>query len=175
MELKLIQLEQRHTDQLAKYFKALVDNGDTKWFRPFELTDEQAAYLCNTETKDKFYFLEGRDLISKKNEYVVSQNVYYQYYLSIIVGFGMLRGWNQGYDVPSLGISIHPDWRAKGLGRKFMNLLHKQAIKCGASKVRLSVYPDNTTAITLYNSMGYGIIDVKEGQTIMEKSLDWIK
>ena len=61
-----------------------------------------------------------------------------------------------------MGIAIHPERRAGGLAKNFMNFLHAEAKKRGATKVRLTVYADNNTALGLYKSLGYHLVD-KQG------------
>jgi ribosomal-protein-alanine N-acetyltransferase len=78
----------------------------------------------------------------------------------------MLRGWDAGYAVPSLGMALHPSARGQGLGRTFMELLHDAARTRGARRVRLKVYPENEAARTLYERLGYVFSDFEEGQLV---------
>lgn len=71
------------------------------------------------------------------------------------VVYGLLRGWDAGFSVPSLGIAVHPQYRSRGLGRMMMEYLHCCARLRGATSVRLKVYPDNIKARRLYESLGY--------------------
>lgn len=83
------------------------------------------------------------------------------------VGYGMLRGWDAGYDVPSLGVAVSSNFRGFGLGRLMMEHLHVSARIRGSAKVRLRVYDDNKVAIRLYESLGYEWMPVKEyGQRV---------
>lgn len=72
-----------------------------------------------------------------------------------VVAYGMLRGWEEGFEVPSLGIAVDRQWRGLGLGRRLMSHLHAVAAERGASTVRLKVDRTNTAAIALYRSFGY--------------------
>lgn len=83
-----------------------------------------------------------------------------------ITGYGMLRGWDEGYDIPSLGIIIHPDQRGKGLGKAFMGFLHRLAEKCHAQKIMLKTYTENEKALGLYKKMGYQFSQKSQGQWI---------
>ncbi len=58
-----------------------------------------------------------------------------------IVAYGMLRGWDEGYETPSLGIAVHSEWQARGVGRRMMEHLHQVARVRGAKRIRLKVYP----------------------------------
>ncbi len=81
------------------------------------------------------------------------------YYLLVedekILGYGILRGWDEGYQTPSLGIAISPCVRGSGLGTLLMNFLHVAASRRGSRKVRLRVLKNNKKAISLYKNSGY--------------------
>ena len=79
-----------------------------------------------------------------------------------VIGYGMLRGWSEGYEIPSLGIAIAPSARGQGLGRAFMHFLHAAARRRGSTKVRLRVDANNAAALTMYKSLGY-VFDANEG------------
>ncbi|MFN8515656.1 MAG: GNAT family N-acetyltransferase [Chloroflexia bacterium] len=83
-----------------------------------------------------------------------------------ILGYGMLRGWDAGYEVPSLGIAIHPQYRGSGLGKLLMQFLHCAARWKGATQIRLKVYPDNPRAIKLYQQLGYAFGKMEHEQLV---------
>lgn len=72
-----------------------------------------------------------------------------------MVAYGMLRGWDEGYDIPSLGIVVSASHRGLGLGRGMMEHLHAVARERGAGTIRLKVYKANAVATQLYRRMGY--------------------
>ena len=72
-----------------------------------------------------------------------------------VVAYGMLRGWDDGYEIPSLGIAVHPAARGSGAGRELMEHLHREARARRAPSVRLTVYSDNASARRLYEELGY--------------------
>ena len=119
---------------LADFFRALRAAGDDSFFRPHPLTDAEAGVRTRYRGQDLYYVIveEGR-----------------------ILGYGFLRGWDEGYDVPALGIVIRPALRGTGLGRMLMHVLHQAARRRGASRVRLRVFPENTAARRLYEDLGY--------------------
>jgi len=132
--LEIIKLNPNIEQGLASFF-ADVSKGDyANYYHPYSLTSETAEKLCGLSSKDLHYVLtdNGR-----------------------ILGHGMLRGWDEGYDVPSLGIVIHPDAANKGLGNMFVRFLHSAAWARGCSRIRLSVHKDNTAALTIYKKLGY--------------------
>ena len=130
---------------LVEFFRALKRAGDDKYFHPHPLTDEEAKRRAHYSGKDLYYVLVEGDKV---------------------LGYGILRGWDEGYEAPSLGIVIHPAVRGMGLGKLFMHFLHAAARRRGASKIRLKVYPDNTTAVTMYQELGYTFQAEEAGQLV---------
>jgi len=130
---------------LAEFFRTLKEEGVDQYFHPHSFTDEEAKRRAQYRGKDLYYVLvEGNK----------------------VLGYGMLRGWDEGYDVPSLGIAMHPAVRGMGLGKLFMHFLHAAARRRGATKIVLKVYPDNTTAVTLYKGLGYAFQVEEAGQLV---------
>lgn len=138
-------LDETWAQPLAELFRALREAGDEKQFHPHPLTDEGAA-MCTRYT--------GRDLY-----YVLVEG-------SRVLGYGFLRGWDEGYEVPSLGLAIHPAARGVRLGETFMHVLHVAARRRGAKTVRLKVYPGNVTAVRLYERLGYRFVGEEAGQLV---------
>jgi [ribosomal protein S18]-alanine N-acetyltransferase len=122
------------TEALAGFFTTLREAGDETHFHPHPLIPEEAERICNYSGRDLYYAM------TESNE---------------ILGYGMLRGWDEGYAIPSLGIAMHPKVRGVGLGRVFMHFLHIAAKRRGAREVRLKVYPDNLRALRMYQYLGY--------------------
>jgi ribosomal protein S18 acetylase RimI-like enzyme len=115
-------------------------------FHPHPLTIDEAARICA---------YQGPDI------YTVALTQ------SEILAYGMLRGWEEGYAIPSLGILISSDARGTGLAQLIMQYLHYSARLRGASKIRLSVYPSNVKAVSLYRRIGYRFDSTgKNGQLI---------
>ena len=83
-----------------------------------------------------------------------------------MVGYGMLRGWDEGFAVPALGIYLAPQARGSGIGRRFMDALHRMALERGAQRVMLKVYPDNKAAVALYRRIGYVFHGETKGQLV---------
>jgi ribosomal-protein-alanine N-acetyltransferase len=130
---------------LGELFEALRRSGAGREFHPHPLTREEAARRCRYIGRDLYYvLLDGARAL----------------------GYGMLRGWDEGYEVPSLGIAIHPDEQGRGLGTAFMHLLHAAAKRRGARRVRLKVYPRNLRAVRLYEGLGYRFEGEEHGQLV---------
>jgi ribosomal protein S18 acetylase RimI-like enzyme len=131
-------------DGLADLFLALARAGDERLFHPHPLTHAASRTVCRHRQGD-----------GPHDEYHVvvapSQNGASE----TVVGYGMLRGWTEGYETPSLGIAVHPDHRGRGIARQLMDHLHAVAAARGAARVRLKVYRKNLAAVRLYDSLGY--------------------
>jgi RimJ/RimL family protein N-acetyltransferase len=84
-----------------------------------------------------------------------------------VVAFGMLRGWEEGYRVPSLGIAVRKDHEGRGYARAMMAALARLAGERGAKQIRLRVHPGNTRARRLYDACGYRDIGTERGETLM--------
>ena len=72
-----------------------------------------------------------------------------------ILAYGILRGWDEGFEIPCLGIALHPKVRGSGLSKVFMLFLHAAGRRRGAKQVRLKVYKDNIAARKLCEGLGY--------------------
>lgn len=103
-------------------------------FNPFPLTRQTAYKIANTSQLDRYYVAlwNGR-----------------------IVGLCMLRGWDDGFEIPSFGIFVDYRYHGLGVGRQMteFGIAETQRLDCHA--VRLSVYASNTRAVNLYISLGF--------------------
>lgn len=143
--LEIQKIQTNHYFRLGMFFEALEKSGASKVFHPHPFTMEQAEKISNHEGKDLYYLM----MFNGK-----------------AVGYAMLRGYDEGYDIPSLGIAIHPDYRGKGLSKVFMQHLHCSARLLGAKKVMLKVYKHNTKAAALYRKIGYDLKDLNEKEYV---------
>jgi ribosomal protein S18 acetylase RimI-like enzyme len=67
----------------------------------------------------------------------------------------MLRGWDEGFVVPSFGIAVDARWHGRGLGTRMSAWTVEQARALGAPSVRLTVYTDNPGARRIYERLGF--------------------
>ena len=132
--LEFRQISSTLCDSLTKLFASFETAGLAEFFHPHPFTPEYAKELSEYSGKDLYFLLlnDGQ-----------------------AIGYGMLRGWDEGYEVPSLGIAIHPEYQGLKLSRALMEFLHCAARLRGAPEVMLKVYNDNAPAVHLYQSMGY--------------------
>ena len=72
-----------------------------------------------------------------------------------VVGFFMLRGWNEGYDVPAFGILIDEQYRGYGLE---MAALDTAKVICrlrNVSRLMIKMHPDNISAKGVARKTGF--------------------
>jgi ribosomal protein S18 acetylase RimI-like enzyme len=103
-------------------------------FDPFPLTEAQARAIALEPRRDAYYLAlaGGRAL-----------------------GMSMLRGFDEGYEIPSFGIFVDHEQHARGIGRALTVWTIEQARLRSCRAVRLSVYSDNAPARGLYESLGF--------------------
>jgi len=132
--IEIVRLTFRWQEGLKFFFQDLKKSGDELYFSPHSTDETSIEQLFSSGGRDLYYLLveEGK-----------------------VLGYGMLRGWDEGYDIPSLGLAIRSSARGEGLGKLFMGFLHASALRRGACKVRLRVHRENNKAVSLYKSLGY--------------------
>jgi ribosomal protein S18 acetylase RimI-like enzyme len=132
-------------DALGDFFEAIAASEDDSLFHPHPLTRSAALELCHYDGSDLYFaaICNGR-----------------------VLGYGLLRGWDEGYAIPSLGIALAHDARGTGLARAFMLFLHAATRQRGARLIRLTVYRRNTRAVALYKSLGYRFEPKNESEDI---------
>jgi glycosyltransferase involved in cell wall biosynthesis/ribosomal protein S18 acetylase RimI-like enzyme len=106
----------------------------TTRFDPFPLTTETARKIALEPRRDCYYgaFLGGR-----------------------LVGMSMLRGWDEGFEVPSFGVVVDPEFAGKGIGGRLIDFAIAEAARLGSPSVRLSVYASNPLARAMYERRGF--------------------
>jgi ribosomal protein S18 acetylase RimI-like enzyme len=132
---------------LAALFREIKASGDQLRFHPHSFDDETAHWIANYAGLDLYF---GATYPGQRG----------------LVGYGMLRGWDAGYDVPSLGIIIGQQARGRGLSKALMSFLHAAARDRGCSRIRLKVYRDNVVALELYKQLGYVFGSEEAGQLV---------
>jgi ribosomal protein S18 acetylase RimI-like enzyme len=139
--IELRRLTPEWKDSLAEFFSSLKQSGADRQFHPHPFTAAEAERRAGYDGLDLYYICVAGEQI---------------------LAYAMLRGWDEGYSVPSLGIAVESSARGCGIGELMMTLLHVAARRRGALKIRLKVYRDNAAALRLYEKMGYRF-DGEEG------------
>jgi len=132
-----VRIEPLQPEHCAGFARLLEDNDReevTDHFHPFPMTKQTAEKLCASSSKDRYYVasLDGT-----------------------MVGFAMLRGWDEGYEVPSFGIFVDYRYHGHGLGQLLTEHAIKEAKRLGCARVRLTVYASNVEGCRLYISLGF--------------------
>jgi RimJ/RimL family protein N-acetyltransferase len=157
MEIRLIKEEDY--ELLAAFFSNNDIVAITRFFTPFPLTRKTARWIACEEHQDKYYF--G----------IVDEAV---------IGFSMLRGWEEGYSIPSFGMFIDNAKHGLGYGKQLLDLTIDAASQLGCAQVRLSVRLGNQPAYRIYKSRGFKEIertelvikDTRDEKIIMIKDLN---
>ncbi len=138
-------LASRHEVGLSDLFCALRANDDGNFFYPHPLTSEEARKLCRCSGLDQYFVatVNGR-----------------------ILGYGMLRGWDEGYAIPSLGLATHPDARSQGLGEFLMRGLIQEARNRRAPQLRLTADASRLRLIKLFVRHGFVFSPFKPGRLL---------
>jgi len=127
-------LRNSDVDKLCAFFARNNRAEITHYFRPFPLTEETAKDLLKPDREDLFFILEEND---------------------IFLAFSMLRGKDEGFDIPGFGIFV--DWERQhyGYGNRLSAWTFNWADQENIPKIRLSVYEDNLNALSLYKRYGF--------------------
>ncbi|NTV62222.1 MAG: GNAT family N-acetyltransferase [Oscillochloris sp.] len=70
-------------------------------------------------------------------------------------GFFMLRGFDQGYRVPTYGVWIAPPFSRRGLGRETLHHAVRTCRARGCDELMLKVHPLNIRAMRMYERFGF--------------------
>jgi ribosomal protein S18 acetylase RimI-like enzyme len=154
-QLEFVKPRPEHREVLAAFFRRLAAGAAASHFHPHPFTEDAVRERCEYRGQDVYCLALVDD---------------------VVLGYGMLRGWDQGYTIPSLGIAVDSEARDSGLGRALMLYLHAEARRRGAPRIRLKVYPANQTAVDLYRNLGYEFGDeAEQGQLVGFKDLSRVK
>ncbi len=143
--LEIISLRPELKEALQDLFAEIHKSEDSALFHPHPFTNAEGERLCSYQGEDQYYALV---------------------YGGRILGYGMLRGWDEGYGVPSLGIYVRSEARGAGIGKLLMQHMHVSARLRGATRIRLKVYRHNPIPIRMYRELGY-IFEGEEGEQLV--------
>ena len=147
-ELVIRQIAKGDGPVLGDFFAALTADADSvRFFHPHPFTQEFAAELC-----------EG--VATRKDRYYVAC------FQGTVIAYMMLRGWDEGYSVPSFGVCTHPALRDVGLGQALLVHALAECQAAGASKLRLTVFKNNERAVHVYTKFGFIFQEKNEHELI---------
>jgi len=151
LDFEIIILKAEHAAELSGLLlSAPVEY--SKYFIPFAFDRLTVSKVLSQAQKDRYYGI----IVAGK-----------------IAGFFMLRGFDQGYKIPSYGVWIAPQHTGKGLAE--LTLKHAMAV-CRANDINtlmLKVHPENIVAKGIYERNGFAAVgnDEKNGNIIYHKNL----
>lgn len=144
-QFEIVRLDSEHLAAARGLFAQIAADPTAEFFHPHPFSPVVAEDIANQMGADEYILL----LVDGKPE-----------------GYGILRGWDEGYDIPSLGIYVTPAMRGTPAARFLMNSLHDLAASHGAETIRLKVHPNNQAAFRLYSKFGYVFDRDDNGQLI---------
>lgn len=121
----------RETEQL---FQAFVEAREERFFSPHPFTADFASRIARHTGKDFF----GVAIFNGQ-----------------AIAYGLMRGWDEGYEIPSIGIGVHPEYRGRGVSLAVMHWLHAVAVLRGAERMRMRVHRDNKASRSMFEKLGY--------------------
>jgi GNAT superfamily N-acetyltransferase len=121
-------------EDLARFLEENNVPAVVRTFNPFPMDSETARRIALLPRRDRYYgaFLGVR-----------------------LAGLSMLRGWDEGYSVPSFGIMVDHRFQGMGVGARLLDYTLGEAGRLGCGRVRLSVFASNRRALDLYLSRGF--------------------
>lgn len=111
-----------------------ADKKYNSYFHPFEFDKESLDSIISNSKSDLYFIMQ---------------------YNQEIVGFFMIRGFDEGFDIPSYGVWIHPNYNGKGLAKLSLNYTLSLLKLQNKKKVMLKVHPSNLVAKKLYEASGF--------------------
>ena len=125
------------TALLADFFSVIASDEEASiYFHPHPFDVEAARTICDRRDPngDEYFAAFDGDRM---------------------VGYGMARGWAEGYDVPSFGVYVHPEERGRGIAASLLSWAIERAKDRGAPSIVLKVYPENARAVRFYKTRGF--------------------
>lgn len=126
--------------------------------RPMTLDDVNAAHEIESlsfATPWPAYAFEQELRGNRLARYLVARSA------DALVGFAGI--WMMVDDAHVTTISVHPEWRRRGVGRQLMRGLAELAVTLGARRMTLEVRPSNAGAQNLYREFGFEVVGRRPG------------
>lgn len=133
LTLEIKNLTTDHSKELSELLQS-ADKDYTQYFIPFTFDFETILKILTNAVKDQYYGIFAKNTL---------------------VGFYMLRGFDDGYVIPSYGVWIAKDYSSKGISK--LTLQHAISF-CKINNIKkliLKVHPENIIAKNIYESFGF--------------------
>lgn len=124
-------------DLACRLFEAMqADPLVQKHFRPHPLTQERAEQICCQPRQD--YYMVG--LIGEAP-----------------AAYGILRGWDEGFQRPTAGMVVLPEFRGRGYGTAVVRELIQEAQRREAPSVLVHIDLDNLASRRIFEKLGFTV------------------
>lgn len=135
LSIEIIRLQQCHENRLKVFFNKINNPYYLRYFSPHPFSDEHAKTICEYQGRDLYYsvLLNGQE----------------------IIGYCMLRGFDEGYEVPSIGLCILKKYQRMGLGTLLIDFMETLCRLNNCNKVMLKVTKSNKSGLIFYKKNGY--------------------
>jgi len=139
-------------------------------------SEELTNLLQNSTQQYSQYFIHfpfDLETISGILSKAIKDQIYGIYVEDNLAGFYMLRGFDEGYSVPSYGVWISENYSNKGLSTFTLQHAISFCKLNSIKKIMLKVHPDNIAAKHIYEKYGFKQtgIDPKIHHLIYHKDL----
>lgn len=139
------------TIEIDKFIEFIENNiSDLVFFNPHSMDYDSIFSILTNKKNDKYKIVICEDRV---------------------IGYGILRGWDEGFEIPSLGIMVDKDFRGIGLSKTIMQFLESSAKLMKSKKIRIVVHKDNQVAYNLYKSLNYEFETYNQNQLISFKKI----
>jgi RimJ/RimL family protein N-acetyltransferase len=151
LALEIKRLNINHSKELANLLQS-SDKDYSQYFIPFTFDFETISEILSKAKSDQVYGI-----------YVDNK----------LIGFYMLRGFDEGYSVPSYGVWISEKYSNRGLSTFTLQHAISFCKLNSIKRIMLKVHPDNITAKHIYEKHGFKQtgIDPKIHHLIYHKDL----
>ena len=106
----------------------------TDLFRAFTMDVATAARICHEPRRDRYFAIfEGEE----------------------IACFGMLRGWDEGYEVPTFGMTADHRFNGRGHGWRMWKWVMGLARELGAKEIRITTDLKNAIILGMAAKLGF--------------------
>jgi RimJ/RimL family protein N-acetyltransferase len=147
-------------------------------FRKLKPGDAEAiSNLMNQDSKDYSQYFVAFEFDTTTIENILSKaknDLYFGvYWGKELTGFYMLRGFDEGFAIPSYGVYISSRFSNKGLAALTLNHAISTCKFLGCKKLRLKVHTANTYALKQYVKFGFAEtgFDEKINNIIMHRDI----
>jgi ribosomal protein S18 acetylase RimI-like enzyme len=130
-------LRPQHLSQLIDFFQEISAPNYRQYFSPHPCDLETANTICRYQGNDAYF---GAFSDEKQTQ---------------MIGYGILRGLDAGYEIPSLGVCVDEAFQGSGIGRALMKTLLEACKTRNVEIAMLKARDTNLVALKLYRSIGF--------------------